>query len=71
MSDVKGQKHLNVEVGMVKRRAEISDQQQRGYEDGSWKGPKPPLLGAAVLYQSKDGTSTKTLGPFNSENPIC
>jgi hypothetical protein len=29
---------------------EISDHQQSwGYEDGPWKGPGPPLLGAADL----------------------
>jgi len=27
----------------------ISDQQHWGYEDGPWKGQRPPLLGAADL----------------------
>ena len=47
---------LSVEIQVGNRfkpdLVQISDHQQNwGYEDGPWKGPGPPLLGAADLYQ--------------------
>jgi hypothetical protein len=41
-----------IKIGMMEQwnchKPGISDQQQSwGYEDGPWKGPRPPLLGDA------------------------
>jgi hypothetical protein len=34
---------------MISAQLKISDpQQSRGYEDGPWKGPGPPLLGVRL-----------------------
>jgi len=57
---------LGVDLTVEKLIQQISDHRQSwGYEDGSWKGPGPPLLVAADLSQFINRRHRSGLHPPN------